>query len=138
MRIRHGNAAQGGNMEGKEVRFGIAGSILTAVTTSNGATGSYNAMHDSFTPIGVLVPLTNMLLGEIIFGGLGTGIMSMLVIVLIAIFLAGMMIGRTPEYLGKQIGPVEFKIVLFVTLLAPFTILTLTAIAITTSDGLAG
>ena len=90
-------------MEGKEVRFGIGGSVLAAVVTSNGATGSYNSMHDSYQPVGVLVPLMNMLLGEVVFGGLGTGLYSMVMIALIAVFLGGLMIGRTPEYLGKKI-----------------------------------
>ena len=92
------------NMEGKEVRFGVGGSVLTAITTSNGATGSYNSMHDSYTPLGGGVALGNMLLGEIVFGGLGTGLYSIILIALIGLFLAGLMIGRTPEYLGKTIG----------------------------------
>ena len=91
-------------MEGKEIRFGIGGSVLTAITTSNGATGSYNAMHDSFTPLGGLVPLVNMLLGEMVFGGLGTGLFSSWVALLGALP-AGLMVGRTPEFLGKQLGP---------------------------------
>src|SRR4029453_456429 len=95
----------GGNMEGKETRFGIGGSVLTAITTSNGATGSYNAMHDSFTPLGGMIPLGNMLLGEVIFGGLGTGLVSMILVALIGVFVGGMMVGRPPEYLGKQTGP---------------------------------
>src|ERR1039458_10214044 len=97
----------GGNMEGKEVRFGIGGSVLAAVVTSNGATGSYNSMHDSYQPMGVLVLLVNMLLGEVVFGGLGTGLYSMLMIALIAVFLGGLMVGRTPEYLGKKITAPE-------------------------------
>jgi K+-transporting ATPase ATPase A chain len=94
----------GGNMEGKEVRFGVSGSVLAAVVTSNGATGSYNSMHDSFQPIGGMVTLVNMLLGEIAFGGLGSGLYGMIFVALIALFLGGLMIGRTPEHLGKQIG----------------------------------
>jgi potassium-transporting ATPase potassium-binding subunit len=87
----------GGNMEGKETRFGIGGSVLAAVTTSNGATGSYNSMHDSYTPVGGMVTIVNMLLGEVIFGGLGTGLESLVLIALVGVFAAGLMIGRTPE-----------------------------------------
>jgi len=91
----------GGNMEGKEVRFGVNGSALAAVATSNGATGSYNSMHDSFQPLGGMVPLINMLLGEITYGGLGSGLYGMIFVALIALFLGGLMIARTPEHLGK-------------------------------------
>jgi len=105
-------AQAGGNMEGKEVRFGVTTSVLTAVTTSNGATGSYNSMHDSYTPIGGMVPLINMLLGEMIFGGLGTGIYSIIMIALVALFLAGLMIGRTPAYLGKKVRAAESKMIM--------------------------
>jgi K+-transporting ATPase ATPase A chain len=125
-----------GNMEGKEVRFGVGGSVLAAVVTSNGATGSYNSMHDSFNPLGVMVPLLNMLLGEIVYGGLGTGLYGMIFVALIALFLGGLMIGRTPEHLGKQIGPPEMKIIAVYTLVAPVTVLALTAVA--TKPGLAG
>jgi K+-transporting ATPase ATPase A chain len=128
----------GGNMEGKEVRFGIAGSALAAVVTSNGATGSYNSMHDSFQPLGVAVPLLNMLLGEIVYGGLGTGLYGMIFVALIALFVGGLMIGRTPEYLGKQIGPSEMKIIAVYTLVGPVTVLALTALAVVTKPGLAG
>ena len=117
----------GGNMEGKEVRFGIGGSALAAVVTSNGATGSYNSMHDSFQPLGVAVPLLNMLLGEIVYGGLGSGLYGMIFVALIALFVGGLMIGRTPEYLGKQIGPSEMKIIAVYTLVGPVTVLALTA-----------
>jgi len=127
-----------GNMEGKEVRFGIGGTVLGSVVTSNTATGSTNAMDDSFTSLGGLVLLVNLLLGEVIFGGLGTGIFSMIMTVAIAVFLAGLMIGRTPEYLGKQIGPNENKMIVLYALTGPFTILILTAIAISTKAGLAG
>jgi potassium-transporting ATPase potassium-binding subunit len=133
-----GRAQAGGNMEGKEVRFGIGGSVLTAVVTSNTATGSYNAMHDSFTPLGGMVPLTNMLLGELVFGGLGTGIYSIILIALVAIFLTGLMIGRTPEFLGKKIGPTENKLIMLYTLAAPISILPLAALAVLTKAGLAG
>jgi K+-transporting ATPase ATPase A chain len=125
-------------MEGKEVRFGIGGSALGGVVTSNGATGSANAADDSFTSLGGLILLANLLLGEVLFGGLGTGIFSMIMTAAIAVFLAGLMIGRTPEYLGKKIGPRENKMVALYALTGPLTILTLTAIAITTKAGLAG
>ena len=128
----------GGSMEGKEVRFGIGGTALAGVVTSNTATGSTNAADDSFTSLGGLVLLVNLLLGEVIFGGLGTGIFSMIMTAAIAVFLAGLMIGRTPEYLGKQIGPNENKMIVLYALTGPVTILILTAIAISTKVGLSG
>ena len=135
----HASAAQaGGNMEGKEVRFGITTSVLTAVTTSNGATGSYNSMHDSYTPIGGMVPLINMLLGEMIFGGLGTGIYSIIMVALVALFLAGLMIGRTPAYLGKKIRAAESKMIMLYILAGSISILLFTALAVLTKAGLAG
>jgi K+-transporting ATPase ATPase A chain len=127
-----------GNMEGKEVRFGVGGSVLAAIVTSNGATGSYNSMHDSFQPLGVAVPLVNMLLGEIVYGGLGTGLYSMIFVALVALFVGGLMVGRTPEHLGKQIGPPEMKIIAVYTLVGPVTVLALTAIAVVTQAGCAG
>jgi K+-transporting ATPase ATPase A chain len=126
------------SMEGKEVRFGVGGSVLAGAVTSNTATGSANAADDSFTSLGGLVLLVNLLLGEVIFGGLGTGIFSMIMTAAIAVFLAGLMIGRTPEYLGKQIGPNENKMIVLYALTGPVTILILTAIAISTKVGLAG
>ena len=128
--------AAAGNMEGKEVRFGIGGSTLAAVVTSNAATGSYNSMHDSYTPLGGMVLLLNMLLGEVVFGGLGTGLYSMLMAALIAVFLAGLMVGGTPEYLGKKIGPGENKLIVLYTIVAPLAILPLTAVAVVTRAGL--
>src|SRR6476659_2808210 len=128
----------GGNMEGKEQRFGIAGSALAAVVTSNTSTGSYNSMDDSFQPLGVAVPLVNMLLGEIIFGELGGGLYGMIFVALIGLFIGGLMIGRTPEHLGKQIGPPEMKIIAIYTLVAPVTTLALAALAVVTKAGLAG
>ena len=95
----------GGNMEGKELRFGVGGSVLATLVTSNGATGSYNSMIDSYKPVGVVVPLMNMLLGEVVFGGLGTGLQSMVMLALVGVLLGGLMVGRTPEYLGKAITP---------------------------------
>jgi potassium-transporting ATPase potassium-binding subunit len=128
----------GGNFEGKEVRFGTGGSVLAAVTTSNGATGSYNSMHDSYTPIGVAVPLSNMLLGEITFGGLGTGLYSLIMVALVGLFMAGLMVGRTPEYLGKRMGPGEIKLVMLFNLITPMVVLPLTARAVISHFGLDG
>jgi K+-transporting ATPase ATPase A chain len=128
----------GGNLEGKEVRFGVGASVLTAVTTSNSATGSYNCMHDSLSPIGVAVPLTNLLLGEIAFGGLGTGLYSLLMIAFVGLFMAGLMVGRTPEYLGKRLGPTEMKLVMLFNLATPLAVLPLTALALSCTAGLAG
>ena len=134
--VIHQNSAP--NMEGKETRFGIGGSVLGAVVTSNGATGSYNSMHDSYTPIGGLVLLVNMLLGEIIFGGLGSGLYSIIFVALIALFLGGLMIGRKPEYLGKEIGVYEIKMIMLYMLAAPFAVLVFSALAIATQSGLDG
>jgi potassium-transporting ATPase potassium-binding subunit len=132
------NQVVGGNMEGKEVRFGIGGSALAAVVTSNGATGSYNSMHDSFQPLSLAVLLLNMLLGEIVYGGLGTGLYSVIFVALVALFLGGLIVGRTPEHLGKQIGPPEMKIIAIYTLIGPVTVLALTALAVVTKGGRAG
>jgi K+-transporting ATPase ATPase A chain len=129
---------EGGNMEGKEIRFGIGGSVLAATVTSNGATGSYNSMYDSYRPVGVLVLLMNMLLGEVVFGGLGTGLYSMLMIALIAVFLGGLMVGRTPEYLGKKISAAETRLAALYALLTPKVVLLLSAVAIATSAGRVG
>jgi len=128
----------GGNMEGKEVRFGIGGSVLAAVVTSNGATGSYNSMHDSYQPMGMMVLLVNMLLGEVVFGGLGTGLYSMLMIALVAVFVGGLMVGRTPDYLGKKITASETRLTALYALLTPAVVLMLTAVAIATNAGRAG
>jgi K+-transporting ATPase ATPase A chain len=127
----------GGNMEGKEVRFGIHSTVLNAITTSNGATGSYNSMHDSDTPLGGMVLLVNMLLGELIYGGLGSGIYSIVVFVLISVFIGGLMVGRTPEFLGKQVSIDEIKLISLYALLGPATILILTGIAVVTEAGTA-
>jgi K+-transporting ATPase ATPase A chain len=136
--FRHSRLQSGGNMEGKEVRFGIGGSTLTAVVTSNTATGSNNSMDDSYTSLGGMVLLVNMLLGEIVFGGLGTGLYSMVMAAAVAVFLAGLMVGRTPEYLGKKIGPAQNKMIMLYALAAPLVVLPLTAIAVSTKVGLAG
>src|SRR5208282_987695 len=136
--FRNSGVQAGGNMEGKEVRFGIGGSTLAAVVTSNTATGSNNSMHDSYTSLGGMVLLVNMLLGELIFGGLGTGLYSMVMTAAIAVFLAGLMVGRTPEYLGKKIGPAENKMIMIYALAAPLVVLPVTAIAVSTRMGLSG
>jgi K+-transporting ATPase ATPase A chain len=136
--FQNSSLQSGGNMEGKEVRFGIGGSTLTAVVTSNTSTGSNNSMHDSYTSLGGMVLLVNMLLGELVFGGLGTGLYSMVMAAAIAVFLAGLMVGRTPEYLGKKIGPCENKMIMLYALAAPLFLLPLTAIALTTRAGLSG
>ena len=138
LNIGAGPSQAGGNMEGKEVRFGITSSVLTAVTTSNGATGSYNSMHDSYTPIGGMVPLVNMLLGEIVFGGLGSGLYSIIMIALVALFLAGLMIGRTPAYLGKRIRAAESKMIMLYILASSISILLFSALAVMTKSGLGG
>jgi potassium-transporting ATPase potassium-binding subunit len=128
----------GPNMEGKEVRFGVGESVLTAVVTSNTSTGSYNSMHDSFQPLGVMVPLVFMLLGEVVFGGLGAGVYSIVMTALLAVFLGGLMVGRTPEYLGKKIGAAETRWIALYALLTPMVVLVLAGIAVVTSSGLAG
>ncbi len=128
----------GGNMEGKEVRFGIGGSALTAEVTSNTSTGNTNSMQDSYTPVGGAVPLVNMLLGDIIFGGLGGGLYGMVMVALLGLFITGLMVGRTPEYLGKKIGEREVKLIAIYTLIAPIALLLLTAVAVVAPAGLAG
>jgi len=120
----------GGNMEGKEVRFGIGESVLTAVVTSNAATGSYNSMQDSYQPIGLLAPLVSMLLGEVVFGGLGTGTYSIVMIALVGAFLGALMIGRTPEYLGKKVTSIETRWIALYVLATPMVVLLLTALAV--------
>ncbi|MGZ9106365.1 MAG: potassium-transporting ATPase subunit KdpA [Rhodoplanes sp.] len=120
----------GGNMEGKEVRFGIVGSALFAVITTAASCGAVNAMHDSFTPLGGLIPLFNMQLGEIIVGGVGAGLYGMLLFVVIAIFVAGLMVGRTPEYVGKKIEAREVKMAMLAILCMPLMMLGWTAVAV--------
>ena len=112
-----------GNMEGKEVRFGVANSALFATVTTDASCGAVNSMHDSFTPIGGLVPLVNIQLGEVIFGGVGAGLYGMLVMVLLSVFIAGLMVGRTPEYLGKKIEAREMKLAMLYVLIFPLVIL---------------
>jgi K+-transporting ATPase ATPase A chain len=127
-----------GNMEGKETRFGIAESGLFAAITTGASCGAVNAMHDSFTPLGGLVPLVNMQLGEVVFGGVGTGLYGMLVFAIMAVFIAGLMIGRTPEYLGKKIETYEMKMTSIAILVTPLLVLIGTAIAVMAVDGRAG
>lgn len=120
----------GGNMEGKEVRFGITGTTLFATATTATSTGAVNGMHDSFTPLGGLVPLWLMQLGEVVFGGVGSGLYTMLVFAILAVFMAGLMVGRTPEYLGKKIEAFETKMASLVILIPAGTVLVCTAIAV--------
>jgi len=128
----------GGNMEGKEVRFGIANSALFATVTTDASCGAVNSQHDSFTPLGGMVPLINIMLGEIVFGGVGSGLYGMVVFVVLAVFIAGLMVGRTPEYLGKKIEAYDVKMAMLFVLVGSFTILTLSAIASVEKFGLAG
>ena len=120
----------GGNMEGKEVRFGLANSALFATVTTDASCGAVNSMHDSFTPLGGLVPLVNIMLGEIIFGGVGSGLYGMLIFVVLSVFIAGLMVGRTPEYLGKKIESYDVKLSMLYVLIFPVVILVLTAISL--------
>jgi K+-transporting ATPase ATPase A chain len=128
----------GGNMEGKEVRFGIADSALFATTTTDTSDGAVNSMHDSYTPIGGLVPIVNMQLGEVIFGGVGCGLYGMILFAILSVFIAGLMVGRTPEYLGKKIESREVKMAMLAILSVPMSVLGFTAIAAVLPAGLAG
>jgi K+-transporting ATPase ATPase A chain len=135
----HASALQpGGNMEGKETRFGIANSALYAVVTTAASCGAVNAMHDSFTPLGGLVPMVNIQLGELIFGGVGSGLYGMLVFVVLTVFIAGLMVGRTPEYLGKKIGSREVRMAMLYVLVFPAVVLGLTALSAVVAPGLKG
>jgi K+-transporting ATPase ATPase A chain len=120
----------GGNMEGKEVRFGIANSALFATVTTDASCGAVNGAHDSFTPLGGMVPLINMMLGEVVFGGVGAGLYGMFVFIVLAVFIAGLMVGRTPEYLGKKIESYDVKMAMLAVLILTFTILGFSAIAV--------
>lgn len=133
-----GIAAAGGNMEGKEVRFGIFDSALFATVTTDASCGAVNSMHDSFTPLGGLVPMFNIQTGEVIFGGVGAGLYGMLIFVVISVFIAGLMVGRTPEYLGKKIEPYDIKVTLLAFVILAFIILGFTAWACVSPWGLAG
>jgi potassium-transporting ATPase potassium-binding subunit len=128
----------GGNMEGKETRFGIAASALYAVVTTDASCGAVNSMHDSFTAIGGMVPLVNIDLGELIFGGVGSGLYAMIVMIVLTVFIAGLMVGRTPEYLGKKIGSREIQMAMLYVLAFPAIILSLTAISVVLPAGLKG
>jgi potassium-transporting ATPase potassium-binding subunit len=119
----------GGNMEGKEVRFGIANSALFATVTTDASCGAVNSMHDSFMPLGGLVPLTNILLGEVVFGGVGAGMYGILIMVVLTVFIAGLMVGRTPEYLGKKVEAYDVKMAMLYVLIFPLSILIFTAVA---------
>ncbi len=128
----------GGNMEGKEVRFGIADSALFTTVTTDASCGAVNTMHDSLLPLGGLVPMVNIMLGEIIFGGVGSGLYGMLLFAILAVFIAGLMVGRTPEYLGKKIEAKEVKMAMLAILVLPLSILGFTALATVVPAGLAG
>jgi K+-transporting ATPase ATPase A chain len=125
-----GATQSGGNMEGKEVRYGIANSALWATVTTDTSCGAVNSMHDSYTPLGGLVPLSNIMLSETIFGGVGSGMYGILIYVVLAVFIAGLMVGRTPEYLGKKIESYDVKMAMLVTLVFPLVILVFTAISV--------
>jgi K+-transporting ATPase ATPase A chain len=135
---RASDAQSGGNMEGKEVRFGIANSMLFATATTDASCGAVNAMHDSFTPLAGLVPIVNMQLGEVVFGGVGAGLYGMLVMVILSVFIAGLMVGRTPEYLGKKIQAREVQMAMLFALLSSLFVLVMTAISVVVPDGLKG
>ncbi|HEX6715809.1 MAG TPA: potassium-transporting ATPase subunit KdpA [Pyrinomonadaceae bacterium] len=119
----------GGNMEGKEVRFGIANSALFATATTDASCGAVNSMHDSFTPLGGMIPLANIMLGEVVFGGVGAGLYGILIFVVLSVFIAGLMVGRTPEYLGKKIESYDVKMAMLVVLVFPLLVLVFTAIS---------
>src|SRR6201981_2158157 len=128
----------GGNMEGKEVRFGIANSALFATVTTDASCGAVNSQHDSFTPLGGMVPLINIMLGEVVFGGVGAGLYGIIVFVILAVFIAGLMVGRTPEYLGKKIESYDVKMAMLAVLIFSLLILSFTAVGSVTADGKAG
>ena len=128
----------GGNMEGKEVRFGIANSALFATVTTDASCGAVNSMHDSYTPLGGMIPLVNMMLGEVVFGGVGAGLYGIVVFVILSVFIAGLMVGRTPEYLGKKIEAYDVKMAMLTVLIFSLVVLVFTAIGVTTPQGKAG
>jgi len=127
----------GGNMEGKEVRFGIANSALFATVTTDASCGAVNGMHDSFTPLGGMMPLINIMLGEVVFGGVGAGLYGIVIFVILAVFIAGLMVGRTPEYLGKKIEAYDVKMAMLAILILTFTILSFSAISVVKPFGTA-
>jgi K+-transporting ATPase ATPase A chain len=126
----------GGNMEGKETRFGIAGSTLFATITTDASCGAINGWHDSYTPLGGMVPLVNIMLSEVVFGGVGAGLYGVLIYVVLAVFIAGLMVGRTPEYLGKKIEAYDVKMAMLVTLVFPLVILIFAGISSVAGFGL--
>ncbi len=133
---QHAGAMQpGGNMEGKEVRFGIASTALFATTTTDASCGAVNGMHDSFTPLGGMVPLVNIMIGEVIFGGVGAGMYGIIVFIVLSVFIAGLMVGRTPEYLGKKIEAFDVKMAMVTVLVFCFLVLGLTGVAIVSPFG---
>jgi K+-transporting ATPase ATPase A chain len=133
---QHATAMQpGGNMEGKEVRFGIASTALFATTTTDASCGAVNGMHDSFTPLGGMVPLVNIMIGEVIFGGVGAGLYGIVVFIIISVFIAGLMVGRTPEYLGKKIEAYDVKMAMVTVLIFCLLVLGLTGVAIVSKFG---
>jgi K+-transporting ATPase ATPase A chain len=134
----HSVLQAGGNMEGKETRFGIVASTLFATITTAASCGAINAVHDSFTPLGGLVPMWLIELGEVVFGGVGSGLYGMLIFAIMAVFIAGLMIGRTPEYIGKKIESFEMKMTSIVILVTPFLVLIGTAIAVMSEQGRLG
>jgi K+-transporting ATPase ATPase A chain len=136
--VTAGGGNPGGNFEGKEVRFGIANSTTWAVSTTAASNGSVNSMHDSFTPLGGMVPMWLMQLGEVVFGGVGSGLYGMLAFAIVAVFVAGLMVGRTPEYLGKKIEAYEMKMASLAILFPVMVVLLGTAVAVATAAGRAG
>lgn len=136
--LLHSLGVAGGNMEGKEVRFGIAASALFSVVTTAASCGAVNAMHDSFTPLGGMIPLFNMQLGEVVIGGVGAGIYGFLLFAILAVFVAGLMVGRTPEYVGKKIEAREVKLAVLAIAVLPLAILGMTALSAVVEPGLAG
>ena len=136
---QHVSAMQpGGNMEGKEVRFGIADSALFATITTDASCGAVNGVHDSYTPLGGMIPMINMMLGEIVFGGVGAGLYGIVVFIILTVFIAGLMVGRTPEYLGKKIEAYDVKMAMLAILIFSLLILSFTAVGSVTADGKAG
>ena len=136
--VLHALGTTGGNMEGKEVRFGIAASALFSVITTAASCGAVNAMHDSFTALGGMIPLFNIQLGEIVIGGVGAGIYGFLLFAILAVFVAGLMVGRTPEYVGKKIEAREVKLAVLAIAILPLSILGFTAISVVLPAGLVG
>jgi K+-transporting ATPase ATPase A chain len=136
---QHASATQsGGNMEGKEVRFGIADSALFATATTDASCGAVNGVHDSYTPLGGMIPMINMMVGEVIFGGVGAGLYGIVVFIILTVFIAGLMVGRTPEYLGKKIEAYDVKMAMLAVLVFSLLILVFTGIGVVTANGKAG